>query len=176
MNRKRSWGSGLAWLAVLAMLAPTGLLSAAERPLPVAATASDVALSPEGTLRGQVMSPQGHGLPGVHVTVSSGTRDLGSTVTAADGRFEIRGLKGGVLTLTAETTRMTLRAWTATAAPPAARSNVLLVAGQSQTLGQSWRGFKKVATNPWVIAGVVAAAVAIPVAIHNSNDDDPASP
>ncbi len=31
-------------------------------------------------------------------------------------------------------------------------------------------------TFPWVIAGVVATAIAVPVAIHNSNGSDPASP
>ncbi len=177
MSRRKIWGIGLAWLAILGMVAPAGVLCGAERPLSSAAMASDVALSPDGTLRGQVLSPQGQGLAGVHVSVSAGTRDLGSTVTGTDGRFEVRGLKGGVLLLTAGATQTIVRAWTATAAPPAARSGVLVVAGQSQTLGQSWSGFKKVATNPWVIAGVVAAAVAIPVAIHNSNDDDgPSSP
>lgn len=176
MGRKKTWGFGLAWLAVLAMVAPVGTLGAADRPVSSAGMASDVALSPDGTLRGQVLSPQGQGLAGVHVAVSAGARDLGSTVTGADGRFEIRGLKGGVLMLTAGPTRTAVRAWTATAAPPAARRDVLIVAGQSQTLGQSWGGFKKVITNPWVIAGVVAAAVAIPIAIHNSKDDSPASP
>ncbi len=110
------------------------------------------------------------------VAVSDGARDLGTTVTKADGRFEIRGLRGGVLTLTAGQTKAAVRAWTPKAAPPAARKDVLLVAGQQQTLGQSFGGFRSLITNPWVIAGIVAAAVAIPVAIHNSNDDGPASP
>ena len=175
MDGTRALAFGLMWLAVVGMVMPVSVVQAVERPAVSAAAASDVALSRDGTLRGQLLSPQGHGLGGVHVLVSSGTRELGSTVTRADGRFELRGMKGGVLTLTAGQSQSTVRVWTATAAPPAARGDVLLVAGQSQVLGQ-WGGFKKVITNPWVIAGIVAAAVAIPVAIHNSNDDDPASP
>ncbi len=176
MVGKKTLTSSLAWLAVLGMITPVSVVHAVGHPTKPAATASDVALSPDGTLRGQLLSPQGRGLPGVHVAVSTGARDLGSTVTNTEGRFELRGLKGGVLTLTAGQSRTTVRAWTAKAAPPAAKGDVLLVAGQSQALGQ-WSGFKKVITNPWVIAGIVAAAVAIPVAIHNSNDDDsPASP
>ena len=176
MVGKKTLTLSLAWLAVLGMVMPVSLVNAAAPPARPSILASDVALSPGGTLRGQVLSPQGRGLPGVHVAVSTGSRDLGSTVTNAEGRFELRGLKGGVLTLTAAQSQTTVRAWTASAAPPAAKGDVLLVAGQSQALGQ-WGGFKKVITNPWVIAGIVAAAVAIPVAIHNSNDDDsPASP
>ncbi len=176
MGRSKTLGIGLAWLAVMGMAMPIPALSAAERPAPPRPAMSDIALTPDGTLQGQVLSPQGVGTPGLHVAVSSGSRQLASTVTGKDGRFQIRGLKGGVLTLTTGQTQSAVRVWTAKAAPPAARDNVLLVAGQSQALGQSWSGFKKVATNPWVIAGVVAAAVAIPVAIHNADDDDPASP
>jgi hypothetical protein len=176
MGRKTVWGFNLVWLAVLGMVVPIPALQAADRPAAPVAMSRDVALSADGMLRGQVLSPQGLGVPGVHVAVSSAARDLGSTVTNAEGRFEIAGLKGGVLTLAAGQSRTTVRAWTPKAAPPASQSEVLLVAGQSQTLGQSWGGFKSVITNPWVIAGIVAAAVAIPVAIHNSNDDGPASP
>lgn len=176
MEGKKILAFGLAWLAVLGMVVPVSVAGAADRPVTPALTVSDVALAEGGSLRGQLLSPQGRGLAGVHVTASVGARDLGSTVTDVNGRFELRGLKGGVLTLRAGQSRMTVRAWTAEAAPPAARGDVLLVAGQSQMLG-NWGGFKNVITNPWVIAGVVAAAVAIPVAIHNSNDDDtPASP
>ena len=176
MDSKRVLVFGLAWLAVVGLVMPVSVVCAAGPLVSPGVLVSDVALAAGGVLRGQVSSPQGRGLSGMHVSVSAGVRDLGSTVTDADGRFEFRGLKGGVLTVTAGQSRTTVRAWTAAAAPPAAKGDVLLVAGQSQVLGQ-WGGFKKVITNPWVIAGVVAAAVAIPVAIHNSNDDDtPASP
>jgi hypothetical protein len=176
MVRKNIWGFGIVWLAIVGMLLPVPVVSAAGRPPVPAAVAGDVMLSVDGVLRGQVLSPQGRGMVGVRVAFSDGARELGSTVTGVDGRFEVRGLKGGVVTLAAGTAKSTYRVWTAKAAPPAAQKGVLLVPGQSQTLGQSWDGFKKVCTNPWVIAGIVAAAVAIPVAIHNSNDDGPASP
>ncbi len=175
MDRNRVWTFGLAWLAIVGMVVPVPALHAAG-PASPAVVVGDVALSIDGTIHGQVVSPQGRGLPGVHVGASAGARNLGSTVTGVDGRFKIHGLRGGVLTLTAGQAKTAVRAWTSKAAPPAARKDVLLVAGQPQALGQSWDGFKNVITNPWVIAGIVAAAVAIPVAIHNSNDDDPASP
>lgn len=175
MRFKKILTLSLAWLAVFGMVMPVSVV-AADRPASPRLMVNDVVLAKGGALAGQVLSPQGRGLPGVHVSASAGARDLGSTVTDANGRFELRGLKGGVVTLAAGQSRATVRAWTANAAPPAAKSGVLLVAGQSQALG-NWGGFKSVITNPWVIAGVVAAAVAIPVAIHNSNDDDtPASP
>ena len=39
--------------------------------------------------------------------------------------------------------------------------------------GGAFGGAREALRNPLVIGGIVAAAVAIPVAIHNSNDDDP---
>jgi hypothetical protein len=42
-------------------------------------------------------------------------------------------------------------------------------------MGGAFAGARDALRNPLVIGGIVAAAVAIPVAIHNSNDDDPAS-
>ncbi|NLS96510.1 MAG: hypothetical protein GXX96_30600 [Planctomycetaceae bacterium] len=190
MGRRKIRGFGLIWLAVLGMVLPVPVLQAADGPAAAVPTASatppspavtvaavsDVALSADGLLRGQLLSPQGRGLAGVQIAAFSGNRSLGSATTDADGRFAIAGLKGGVVTLVAGQTQTVVRVWTPKGAPAAAKSSVLLVDGQPQALGQSWRGFKKVITNPWVIAGVVAAAVAIPVAIHNANDDDPASP
>lgn len=177
MNHKKSWKLGLALLAMVGMLVPSPLLQAAGEVVASPAVGSDVALTAEGTLRGQVVSAQGRGLAGVCVTVSHGAREVVSTMTGADGRFEVRGLKGGVLSVSAGEATAVCRAWTPGVAPPAARDQILLVSGQSQTLGQG--GLKAFFTNPWVIAGIVAAAIAIPVGIHNYNehhDDEPASP
>jgi hypothetical protein len=41
--------------------------------------------------------------------------------------------------------------------------------------GGAFAGVREALQNPLVVGGIVAAAVAIPVAIHNADDDDPAS-
>jgi len=176
MNRKNWWKLGLALLALAGMLVPAPLLHAAGEAPVAPLLGNDVALAADGALRGQLVSAQGRGLPGECVTVSHGGHELVSTVTGPDGYFEVRGLRGGVLNISAGEATALCRAWTAAAAPPNARNQVLLVAGQSQTLGQG--GLRALLTNPWVIAGIVAAAIAIPVGIHNynKNHDDPASP
>jgi len=176
MNRKKSWKFGLALLALTGMLVPAPLLHAAGE-MPVSPIlGNDVALAADGVLRGQLVSAQGRGLAGECVTVSHGGREVVSTMTGPEGFFEVRGLRGGVLSISAGETTAVCRAWTGAAAPPNAKDQVLLVAGQSQTLGQG--GLRALLTNPWVIAGIVAAAIAIPVGIHNYNKhhDDPASP
>lgn len=67
------------------------------------------------------------------------------------------------------------RLWAANTAPAAARDSALLVVGDEQVLGQG--GMKYWLANPWVVAGIVAVAVAVPVAIHNRNQDRaPSSP
>ena len=51
-------------------------------------------------------------------------------------------------------------------APPAAQSAALLVSGSDVVRGQNG-GLVYWLTNPWVLAGLIAAAIAIPIALNN---------
>jgi hypothetical protein len=68
------------------------------------------------------------------------------------------------------------RLWAEQTAPPAANDGVLVVHGDDAVRGNSCNpcggGLLGVLANPWVLAAIVAAAIAIPLAL---DDDDDAS-
>ncbi|MAT71710.1 MAG: hypothetical protein CMJ58_19560 [Planctomycetaceae bacterium] len=146
---------------------------------------ADVALGDGGTLVGQLVDAQGAPLAGAPVSIQSGGREIVRATTDAQGQFSITGLKGGMLEIAAPGHYQSYRCWAPRTAPPAANSGVLMVAngdllrgqyGACPTPGCSPGPFGTamgwVAQHPLITAGVVAAAIAIPLAI---DDDDPAS-
>jgi hypothetical protein len=66
---------------------------------------------------------------------------------------------------------VTCRAWTHAAAPPAATDQLTVVDGPPLIRGQ--QPFSAVFTNPLFIGLVIAAAIAIPIAVHNAQHDHP---
>lgn len=128
-------------------------------------------------LVGQVVSAQGSLQANVPVWLYSGNRKFAAGKTDAKGNFAFSGLRGGLYHVVAAKGRGAYRAWVPGTAPPSARSRVLVVAGEDTIRGQFGGGLKYWLANPWVIGAAVAVAVAVPVAIHNANQDDqPASP
>jgi len=121
-------------------------------------------------LVGQVVNDQGTAEAGVPVSIRSQNRELAVAKTGKEGYFAFRGLHGGVYQLVADRGHGVYRVWSPGTAPPAAQEGALLVNSDQVVRGQAGGGgFRSFITNPLVIAGVVAAAVAIPVAIHNSH-------
>lgn len=90
---------------------------------------SDIALGSEGTLKGRAVDGQGTPLNAAKVTVSRNSQVVATVVTAEDGSFAVTGLSTGVYDLRAGQGGGTLRAWDATAAPPSAKKDVLIVSG-----------------------------------------------
>jgi hypothetical protein len=95
-------------------------------------------------------------------------RDVAATTSTADGRFAVQGLKGGVYRVAAGQGQGVYRLWTAKSAPPSAQKNAIVYT-QFGTGG----GLKMFLANPIVVAGVVATAVAVPVAVANSKPSSP---
>jgi hypothetical protein len=163
----------LVTLAVLGLCFPEPLLAAAGPQGPVA---TDVALREGGVLVGQVVDTHGAGIGGTEVSVRQGAKDPVATKTGPDGSFAVKGLRGGVYQVAAVDGHGVYRLWTAGTAPPAASNKALLVAGKDVVRGQNEPGaWKTFLTNPLVIGAVVATAIAVPVALHNSHHH-PASP
>jgi hypothetical protein len=61
------------------------------------------------------------------------------------------------------------RCWAAGTAPPAAQGEVLLVPIGLVERGQ--RPIGEILANPILIGLIIAAAIALPIAVHNSKDD-----
>jgi hypothetical protein len=146
----------------------------------------DVALHSEGTLYGQVVDPQGNPLGRTAVSIRRHDRQIAAATSDQSGHFQMRGLRGGTYQLVAGQSAGMLRLWAPHTAPPSAQPGALVVVGDQQVLGQ--RGparaynphrrpfrLKYWLANPLVIGGIIAAAVAIPVALHNAKSK-PASP
>lgn len=187
MRRFQRAGWLLAWCGCAGMLIPAGRLGAAEpggrsllARLPAVATVVDVGLRPGGRLSGRAVDPGGAPLAGAAVTVKRASGEVATTVTDRDGRFAVDGLRGGVYQVVAGPGCRIARLWMPGTAPPAAADQLLLVRPAETLLGQreagpllsSWEHVKHWLANPWFTGGLVAAAVAIPVIVHNANVDN----
>jgi len=128
----------------------------------------DVALQSSGVLQGQILDTQGTPQGGVEVAAVQHGQALAVTRTDADGRFTMASLRGGVYELQTSTSSEVVRLWAPQTAPPAAQDGLLLVAGNDVVRTQG-HGLGFLA-NPWVLAGIVAAAIAIPLAVSDSDD------
>jgi hypothetical protein len=160
-------------LACVAWLLPVHQVAAAP---PVSGPAAsgvmiDVRLDEGRTVRGRLLDASGQPLADRPIVLhqSDGTR-LAAQTDAAGG-FVLHGVSAGIQRLTAENTTLNCRVWTHTAAPPAALDQLTVVAGQTIVRGQ--QPFSAIFTNPLFIGLVIAAAIAIPIAVHNSQDDSP---
>jgi hypothetical protein len=126
----------------------------------------DVKLSKTRELVGQLVDRATVPVAAGRISVLRDGKPLTQVTSDEDGRFTIRFDRGGVYQLKTEAGISTVRIWTQQAAPPHCRQRLLLVQGDVAR-GQIPRG----TISPWVIAGVVAVAIAVPVAIHNHRED-----
>lgn len=165
------------------------LISVAHVPATRASTAAtrvpNLALTTDDTLQGQLVSQAGIPLRDATVLINNGQRQW-QAKSDAQGRFHFLKLRGGTYRIETAGQVQLVRVWAAGTAPPQASRGLLLtpqtdiIRGQrvpSKNTNQFFRVAKQRLANPWVVGGIVATAVAIPVAIHNSDDDtSPATP
>ena len=167
------------WSAVL--LAASGLLIpapclVAQSPTQSGALHSpqplDVALEEGHVLRGHVVDNAGHPAFGVHLLLFQGQRLVASGQSDENGQFAIANVRGGSYQIAAGERLVLLRCWAPHTAPPTSvRSTLIQIADVER--GQVHPA-ACVMANPWVIAGIAVAAIAIPAALKNNRDDRPA--
>ncbi len=152
----------------------------------------DIALQSGGLLEGQVVDAQLVPKAGVDVILLLEQRSLAKAQTDAQGKFAFRGVPGGVYQLTAANGTGTYRLWAPDTAPKDTNKIAFLTAGDAVVRGQHHNNgytyqyqhshshlgrMKFLLCNPWVVSGIVATAVAVPVGIHNADSGgSPASP
>ncbi|NQU26262.1 MAG: carboxypeptidase regulatory-like domain-containing protein [Candidatus Nealsonbacteria bacterium] len=171
MKRIHIVKGALVGLAVVGLCLPRPLL-ADDLSQARSSIVGDVALTGEGVLHGQVIDAQGLPIESTPVTIFDQNQRSWTTETDQHGRFQFPGLRGGVYQLVAVGGRASYRVWAHGTSPPTARQAALVVAGDEAVRGQGGLAF--LLSNPWFIVAAVATAVAVPVAIHNS--EPPASP
>ena len=160
-------------LVCVGMVVPNGVVLAAGMPQAKQVQISDVALAANGMLTGQVVDQQGIGLANVPVSVRQQGREITKAVTDGAGRFAVSGLRGGTCQLLAANGQAVVRVWTANAAPPIAKTNVMIVSGGSQVLRAQFGG----GIGPWVLPALAAGGIIAGVAVATSNSSTtPASP
>ena len=139
----------------------------------------DVELAPGGILSGQVVDAGGAPLGHVSVSVWRDTQEIGRTVSDREGRFAVSGLNGGLHRVVAANGALGMqlcRAWAPDTAPPIAQRGVLVVASGTVARGDGPPPVLPPApvlwmTTPWVLAGAVVLAVAVPVAVFNHREN-----
>jgi len=161
------------------MLACAGLL-AGQTLQAATSVIRDVALQPGGVLSGQVLDEQAVAQGQSRIAVVYQGKPLTVTETDSEGRFELAGLQPGVYELHLAQGGGIYRVWAPRTAPPAAEQGVLLVQDSRVVRGlgapfdgglSNGGGHFGWLANPWVLAGGVALAIALPLAL----DDDDAS-
>lgn len=154
--------------------------------LQAVATCVDVVLAPGGVLRGQVQSGQAAPCGAMELVLMQVGKESARTTTDQNGMFQLSGVRGGAYAVTAGGATMDVRLWAEGTAPPAARDSLMVIArgevpqgqgsdglqgqGSDVTRGQGPGGtFWRTVTNPWVSAGLIGAAIAVPIALNNND-------
>jgi hypothetical protein len=181
MTAAQFFRSTLVSLASTGLLIPQAALAAPPATHPIAGdtmtldappsvTVIDVALGDGGVLRGQVVDPQGMPLAGTAVYLRQQQQQVGATLTNTSGSFVLTGLHGGIYQAEAAQGQGTYRLWAPRTAPPAAKSAAMIVAGSNTLRGQGG-GARSWLASPWILAGLVGAAITVPIALSNSKKE-----
>jgi hypothetical protein len=172
--RKRSLQAirlSLAGLACVTWLIPVHSQAAtpvnASRPVSIV---RDVALDAQGRIMGQFVDAQGQPRAHQALVIQRQGGQARRASTDAQGRFVVENLSGGIYQIAAEDAAVVCRCWSANTAPPVATRQLLIVSGEGVERGQ--RPFVDLLSGPLLIGLVIVAAIAIPIAIHNAQDDD----
>lgn len=158
----------LAWLATAGMLCPRPVAAGPPEPCDIVAESQQIS--------GTLMGPTGKPVPGVLVQLAPVDQSWRMTIPSGGaGEFRFPLSTGGLYQLACGTQVMTLRAWPEGTQPPSAVRSVQLtlsedfvVRGQQPLCGWAM-------TEPLMIGVLVAAAIAIPLAVHSSDDAPPGS-
>ena len=136
--------------------------------------AIDLVMSADGALRGVVVDSNGRGVRGTVVQLLREGEKRGEAITDVNGHFQFTNLSGGVYHILTPSTISLCRIWTNKAAPPSANRELLIATGDLVARGQ--RPICDLFfVDPLLVGIIVAAAIAIPIAIHNSDDDAPSA-
>ena len=168
MKQMKLTHSLAAAIACLGIVLPQAALAAP----PAAGGIADVSLREGGTMIGVVYNAQGLPQGSALVSIQTNGAEVARTTTDQHGRFAAQGLKGGVYQIVTIDGVASYRAWTEGTAPPSADQAALVVTGDPARAQHHHGGLMAWLSNPWVLAAIVATAIAVPIAI---NDDDSTS-
>ena len=154
-------------LSVFGMLCPS--ITIANEPLTSALKVHDVQLTENGKLPIVVVNAQGKPQPNVTFEITrAGDAECITGVTGEAGEYQVEGLKGGVYQIRTDQGLCACRVWTHQAAPPTSAKSLLLVNDRvvrgQRPISELFR------SDPILMTAIVAAAIAIPIVIHQTRD------
>lgn len=158
--------------AVVGMLLPIHTTRASQNDGRQRFAVTDVSLQDGGRFTGEVRDAAGK--PTADTDVLLVHRESGQhyqTVTDQAGRFSFAALGAGLYQLQTAHATLLCRCWAPKTAPPAARGEVLIVSDESIERGQRPLA-EALFSTPTLLCLMIVAAIAIPIAVHNSNRDD----
>ena len=173
MDLRRRFAQTLAFVGLLGMIGSpvwgaTPINRAAQKQI-----VHDVKLTSHHELVGQVVHGTGTPAPRTKLFVKQLRSDRQYVVrTDGKGTFRLKVEQTGVFRISVKDQSFLVRAWQPELAPPVAKTSILCVTGTAVRGQAAGGGLTSALTNPWVIGATIAAAVAIPVAIVESQDDD----
>jgi hypothetical protein len=115
----------VAWLFVAGVLlvnVPQAVSAPSADPI------TDVALRPDGTLLGQVVSSSGVAVANLAVSLRLGGKEVAAGVTDGQGFFAFSGLRTGLCQVTTVRGSGYYRLWDARVAPPSSQPGAMIVA------------------------------------------------
>jgi hypothetical protein len=128
---------------------------------------------PQHQLSGTVLDQAGNPRSGADITVSRAQRVIVRGRTDAKGRFRINGLSGGLYHLTIGEQVVAVRAWTDAAAPPIAQDELTVTPAPHPLVVRGQRPLCELfGPEPLLLGVLIAAAIAIPIAVHDSGSND----
>ena len=161
--------SSAAVVAVSGLLIPAPCLAETAAEETLSARLVDVALEEGNILRGFVVDSAGQASEEVNVLLFHQQQLVASGISGERGEFAIANVRGGFYQIAAGDQVRSLRCWAFNTAPPTAKHTALLQIDDVQR-GQIHPASCALA-NPWVIAGIAAAAIAIPITLKSHRDD-----
>ena len=164
-------GRLLAAIALCVLVAPPHLWAGDPPTAPVfSSKILDAKLDADNLLRGTAVTSAGTAHAGALVTLAHRNEAQATATTNAKGEFAFRLKHGGVYQLAVGERIIPCRVWSPQLAPPAAKPELLLVADVQLARGQRPLG-EALFSTPVLVGVVIAAAIAIPLAISNSDDN-----
>lgn len=135
----------------------------------------DIQLDATNRLVGQIVDGTGAPLPESQLTLVRLARQPSDAMTLTangTGMFKSAPLAVGTYRLNTKRGVIICRCWNAKSAPPNAANGLLVVDDLEVVRGQQPIS-SLFRTEPLLIAALVTAAVAVPIAVHKSRDDAP---
>ena len=162
------------WLCVLVSI--TRPLGAGQPLAPALPPPTDYALDAMGTLHGYLTDVNGKPVAHAMVKIIYDQNTIAASRTDSRGHFAISGLRNGIHHVkyrlnNGEETYTSCRLWTRGTEPPAADAQMVLRTGEPIVRGQHYPSEVWCClTSPWVTAGLITAAIAIPLALIDEDD------